>query len=127
MVGLACELREHDSGAHKHRRGKLLWARQGCIRITLESRLCLLPPSRAAWIPPGTLHRARMTNVVDYRSLWFDGALTAQLPTEVRVIDVGPLLGAVIESLALAAFDEDWGRERNLHPSPARVEGWPVA
>jgi len=115
VVGVACELRGHDSGVHMHRRGQLLWARQGCIRITLESRLCLLPPSRAAWIPPGTPHRARMTNVVDYRSLWFDEALSTRLPMDVRVIDVGPLLGAVIEPLALAAFDEDWSRDRNQH------------
>ena len=57
VIGLATSLGDHDSGSHMHQRGQLLFARRGCIRITLADRLCLLPPLRAVWIPPQTLHR----------------------------------------------------------------------
>jgi AraC-like DNA-binding protein len=115
VIGLATSLGDHDSGSHLHQRGQLLYARRGCIRITLADRLCLLPPSRAVWIPPQTAHRAVMQQTVDYRSLWFRPDLSASLPEDVRVIDVRPLLRAVLESIALADFHEDWRGGRHAH------------
>jgi AraC-like DNA-binding protein len=115
VIGLATSLGDHDSGSHLHQRGQLLYARRGCIRITLADRLCLLPPSRAVWIPPHTAHRAVMQQTVDYRSLWFRPDLSTSLPNDVRVIDVRPLLRAVLESIALADFHEDWRHGRHAH------------
>ncbi|AOB33180.1 AraC family transcriptional regulator [Bordetella sp. H567] len=115
VLGLAASLGNHDSGRHAHERGQLLYARQGCIRITLADRLCMLPPSRAAWIPGGTVHRAVMRNIVDYRSLYFRQDVAALLPAEVRVIDVSPLLQAVLEPIALASFDQGWQEGRHAH------------
>jgi hypothetical protein len=88
VVGCASTLADHDSGLHCHGRGQLLFAREGCIRITLDEQLCLLPPTRAAWIPANVRHRAVMRQVVDYRSLWFDATLCLRLPATVSVIDV---------------------------------------
>lgn len=115
VLGLAASLGNHDSGRHSHARGQLLYARQGCIRITLDDRLCMLPPSRAAWIPGGTTHRAVMRNIVDYRSLYFRQDLAALLPADVRIIDVGPLLRAVLEPIAVARFDQTWDHGRHAH------------
>jgi AraC-like DNA-binding protein len=115
VVGIALSVGEHDSGLHSHHRGQLLYARQGCIRITLAGQLCLLPPSRAAWIPPLTTHRAVMQSIVDYRSLYFTAALCAALPADVRVVSVSPLLHAVLEPMATADFDQDWSRGRYAH------------
>ena len=72
VVGIAAELGQHDSGIHQHNKGQLLYAPQGCITLTLEKAICILPPTKAVWIPPGTMHRAQMTNVVAYRSIYFD-------------------------------------------------------
>jgi AraC-like DNA-binding protein len=115
VVGYASSLGDHDSGLHQHARGQLLYARQGCIRITLAQQLCLLPPSRAAWIPPRTPHRAVMRKVVDYRSVWFDAELTRKLPADVRVIEVSSLLEAVLEPMAMAEFDLDWTQSPYEH------------
>jgi AraC-like DNA-binding protein len=115
VVGCAASLGDHDSGLHRHARGQLLYARQGCIRITLDGQLCLLPPSRAAWIPPRTAHRAVMRKVVDYRSIWFDQALSSRLPREVCVIEVSPLLEAVLEPMALAPFGQPWHEPPHCH------------
>ena len=115
VVGIAASLGQHDSGLHQHERGQLLYARKGCIRITLANQVCLLPPSRAAWIPPATAHRAVMKEVVDYRSLYFSAELSKGLGADVCVLSVSPLLEAVLEPMAQASFDQDWSQGRYMH------------
>lgn len=115
VIGIAATLGDHDSGLHRHARGQLLFTRQGCMRITLTQQLCLLPPSRAAWIPPGIIHRAVMKQSVDYRSIYLKPELCAELPPQVCVIEVSPLLRAVLEPIARADFDTDWQQGKFVH------------
>ncbi|MBK5414352.1 AraC family transcriptional regulator [Pseudomonas sp. TH31] len=115
VIGIASTLGDHDSGLHRHLRGQLLFTRQGCTRITLAQQLCLLPPSRAAWIPSGIAHRAVMQQSVDYRSLYLTADVCADLPHQVCVIEVSPLLRAVLEPMALAEFDTDWQQGKFSH------------
>lgn len=115
VIGLASTMANHDSGMHCHQRGQLLYTRQGCIRIDLAQQLCLLPPSRAAWIPAGVSHRAVMQRSVDYRSIYLVGDLCHGLPQQVCVIEVSPLLRALLEPMATAAFDTDWQTGRFAH------------
>lgn len=115
VIGIAATLGDHDSGVHQHQRGQLLFTRQGCTRITLAQHLCLLPPSRAAWIPAGVSHRAVIQQSVDYRSIYLIPALCKTLPHHVRVIEVSPLLRAVLEPIAMSAFDTDWQRGKYVH------------
>jgi AraC-like DNA-binding protein len=115
VIGIAAALGEHDSGLHQHRRGQLLFTREGCLRITLDRQLCLLPPSRAAWIPPQIAHRAVMQHSVDYRSIYLAPALCAELPQTVCVMDVSPLLRAVLETIAHAEFGTDWQQGKFVH------------
>lgn len=115
VIGIAALLGDHDSGLHRHQRGQLLFTQQGCTRITLDNQLCLLPPSRAAWIPCGVPHRAVMHKTVDYRSVYLSPALADQLPKQVRVIEVSALLRAVLEPMAMAPFETDWHAGRHAH------------
>ncbi|WP_166223799.1 AraC family transcriptional regulator [Pseudomonas atagonensis] len=115
VIGIASTLGDHDSGLHRHRRGQLLYTRQGCTRITLAEQLCLLPPSRAAWIPPGVSHRAVMQQSVDYRSLFLLPEWCRELPQQVCVIEVSSLLRAVLEPMAFADFATDWQQGKHAH------------
>ncbi|WP_329953469.1 helix-turn-helix transcriptional regulator [Stenotrophomonas sepilia] len=115
VLGIASSLADHDSGWHQHARAQLLYTRQGCTRLTFGDRISLLPPSRAAWIPGGLRHRAQMRQAVDYRSLYFDATLSAQLPQQPAIIGVGPLLQALLEPIAQAPFDHDWQLPRAHH------------
>ena len=115
VIGIASTLGQHDSGLHHHQRGQLLFTRRGCARITLAQQLCLLPPSRAAWIPPLIPHRAVMQQSVDYRSIYLTASLCKDLPSHVCIIEVSPLLRAVLEPITDAAFDSDWTQGRNAH------------
>ncbi|MDX9673860.1 MULTISPECIES: AraC family transcriptional regulator [unclassified Pseudomonas] len=115
VIGIASTLGDHDSGLHCHQRGQLLYTRQGCTRITLAQQLCLLPPSRAAWIPGGVSHRAVMQQSVDYRSIWLLPELCRELPQQVCVIEVSPLLRAVLEPMAQADFASNWQHGKLFH------------
>lgn len=100
VVGIAAAVGQHDSGMHRHNKGQLLYAPQGCITFALQDMICVLPPNKAVWIPPGTVHRAIMTNVVEYRSLYFDGEVFCG-PSHIVVIEVNELLRALINTMAL--------------------------
>lgn len=115
LLGICSALGEHDSGRHRHDRGQLLFTRQGCVRIDTPGRLCLLPPTQAAWIPAGLEHRARMRETVDYRSLYFTAALCEGLPTQVTIFSVNPLLRELVERIALAPFTTAWDQGAAAH------------
>ena len=115
VIGICSALGDHDSGNHWHVRGQVLFTRQGCVRIDSPGLLCLLPPSRAAWIPGGLAHRARMRETVDYRSVYLDATAAKGLPEQVTILDVNPLLRELLERIAQAPFDSDWRHGANHH------------
>ncbi|WP_322852451.1 AraC family transcriptional regulator [Vibrio harveyi] len=100
IVGIAADVGQHDSGMHEHKKGQLLYAPQGCMTFALDNSICILPPTKAVWIPPHTSHRAVMTNVVAYRSLYFDCSKYT-CPDEIVMIEVNDLLKALIDKMAL--------------------------
>ncbi|AWK43670.1 MULTISPECIES: helix-turn-helix domain-containing protein [Photorhabdus] len=116
VVGIAAELGQHDSGFHQHEMGQLLFTQQGCINITLADHLCILPPTRVAWIPPRIIHRAEIKGSVGYRSIYLDVNRIGYLAEHVEVLEVTPLLREVLERIALAPFNTDWlqGSAANL-------------
>lgn len=105
VVGIAADVGKHDSGMHQHQKGQLLFAPQGCMRFALENAICMLPPTKAVWIPPQIPHRAMMTNVVAYRSLYFDCTVFT-CPNSITVIEVDALLKALIDKMALWEWDK---------------------
>ncbi|WP_429066692.1 AraC family transcriptional regulator [Aeromonas bestiarum] len=104
VIGIASALGWHDSGLHQHQRHQLLFAQAGCMSIELANQVCLLPPSRAAWLPAGTPHRVLMRGVVAYRSLYFRPQ--PELPASVQVMAVNPLLREIIERMALWPWEK---------------------
>lgn len=105
VVGIAADIGKHDSGMHQHKKGQLLYATQGCMSFALDNSICILPPTKAVWIPPYTQHRAVMTNVVAYRSLYFDCSVF-ECPSNMTTIEVNPLLKSLIDKMALWAWDK---------------------
>lgn len=105
VIGIAADVGKHDSGMHQHQKGQLLFAPQGCMKFALEHAICMLPPTKAVWIPPEIQHRAVMTNVVAYRSLYFD-CTASQCPRDIEVIDVNAVLKALIDKMALWPWDK---------------------
>lgn len=106
VIGLAVDVGDHDSGEHIHNKDQLLFSHHGCMVITLEGIKCVLPPMRAAWIPAGVLHNAQMSNVIHYRSLYFDQSLRSQLSREMKIIDINPLMAVLLERMSMWPFDK---------------------
>jgi len=117
VVGIQAEMGDHDSGRHRHGMGQLLFTRQGCVRIELSDNpcLCLLPPTRAAWIPAGMQHRAVMRRAVDYRSIYLSPQVYPRLPQTTRIIHVNALLRELLESISGAPCETDWTQGRFAH------------
>jgi AraC-like DNA-binding protein len=113
VIGIAADMGVHDSGLHGHGRHQLLFAAAGCMSIELEHTLCLLPPSRAAWIPAGMMHRVQSRGVVAYRSLYFERDLPFAAPG-LQVVEVNPLLREVIERMAFWPWDMAAERQASL-------------
>jgi AraC-like DNA-binding protein len=117
VVGMAGDIHDHDSTAHSHHMGQLMFVAHGCIRLAIGEAdwFCMLPPTRATWIPTEVKHRARMGRPVGYRSIWFDPASFPGLPDRVRVITVSPLLSAALERMAFAPLDTPWQEGKWSH------------
>ncbi|USH05175.1 helix-turn-helix transcriptional regulator [Grimontia kaedaensis] len=143
IIGVAAQIGRHDSGMHKHNKHQLLFASSGCMSINLNGLWCVLPPSRAAWIPAGTIHCAVMRNVVSYRSLYFDAQVSQHLPKEIKIIAVNGLLRELIERMAywewempekdqraiFSLFCQEFGSAQEEHfalklPSDRRLKIW---
>ncbi len=116
VVGIAAEMGKHDSGFHSHDRGQLLFTQSGCMRITLASRVSVLPPMRIAWIPPKLEHRVEMYASVGYRSVYIADKFHHRFPTESEILTISPLLREILERIAIADFDTEWevGHYANL-------------
>ena len=114
-LGIAAQLAQHDSGLHQHPWGQILYTRSGCISVTLDQQLCLLPPGRLIWIPALLPHQARMSEQVEYRSVYLDPEHYPGLSEQVQILAANDLLTAVLDRIAKADLDEDWDRPPGLH------------
>ncbi|MDX7989971.1 AraC family transcriptional regulator [Xenorhabdus littoralis] len=115
VVGIAAEMGQHDSGIHQHNMGQLLFTQRGCIKITLADQISILPPTRVAWIPPKTRHRAEMRGSVGYRSVYLNVLETELISERSEVLETTPLLQALLERIAISSFDSDWYQGRGAH------------
>ncbi|MBD2812385.1 helix-turn-helix transcriptional regulator [Xenorhabdus sp. Vera] len=115
VIGIAAEMGQHDSGFHQHNMGQLLFTQRGCIKITLENQISILPPTRVAWIPPKTRHRAEMRSSVGYRSIYLNVSETELISAQSEVLEATPLLQALLERIAISSFDSDWHHGRRAH------------
>ena len=87
---------------HRHRRGQLLHAVSGIMRIETAYAAWLVPPARALWMPPNAVHRVTMRSHVEMRTLYIDAGAATALPARPTLVEVGGLL----RELILAALEE---------------------
>ncbi|MFI9386537.1 AraC family transcriptional regulator [Kutzneria sp. NPDC052558] len=81
---------------HVHPDHQFAWAAQGMLTVQIGDATWVLPPSRALWIPAGTVHRTGAASTSSMHSVYFGGRHWAD-PT---VVAVGPLLAELIHYLA---------------------------
>ncbi|NMK46799.1 helix-turn-helix transcriptional regulator [Achromobacter sp. Bel] len=115
IVGLAIDTRAHASDWHAHRRTQLLYQAEGGVTLFLSDRVGQLAPLQAAWLPAGCTHRTAMHGKFAYRSLYFDVQAYPGLPAEPLILDVNPLLRALILRVT------DWSADAVLSLAQTRI------
>ena len=96
---------------HSHWREQLLYPSRGVVTVNTRHGSWVVPPERGIWIPANVVHSARMSGQVSMRSVYVHprSARAARLPKSCCVVEVSPLLRALLE----AAVDLPLGYKEN--------------
>lgn len=97
-----------ETPAHSHPRAQLVYAGSGVMRVETEAGCWVVPPVRGVWIPANTVHRVIMLGPVDMRTLYIRPDAAPDLPEGCCLLEVSPLLRALI----LALLDEPLAYDR---------------
>lgn len=92
----------HHITPHSHRHAQLLYATSGVMRVTTADGAWVVPPLRAVWLPAGVEHEVIVRGALTMRSVLVIASAATDMPATARVIEVPPLLRALI----LAAVDD---------------------
>ena len=114
---------------HRHRRAQLVYASSGVMTVTTRSAAYVVPPQRAVWMPGGVEHRIEARNAVAMRTLYVEPGAAAELPTEVRVLQVTPLLRELIVTAVTAGpgYEPDSPQSRVMSVILDQIPAQPVA
>lgn len=81
---------------HTHDWHQLVYATEGVMRVDTPSASWVVPPDRAVWIPAGFEHSIQMTGTVRMQTLYLRPDLIGGLRQSCSVIQVSPLLRALV-------------------------------
>ncbi len=87
---------------HVHRRGQLIHALSGIMRVGTADAAFIVGPARALWLPPQLPHNVVMRGQVEMRTVYIDPDACKTLPQHPTLIEIGGLL----RELILAALEE---------------------
>jgi len=90
---------------HSHRRAQLVYASQGVMAVNTRSASYVIPPQRAVWMPGGVEHRIEARIDVKMRTLYIARSETANLPLDVCVLQIAPLLRELIVEAVSSGID----------------------
>lgn len=97
-----------ETPVHSHPRCQLIYAGSGVMRVETEAGCWVVPPVRGVWIPANTAHRVIMLGSVEMRTLYIRPDAAPGLPDACCLLEVSPLLRALI----LALLDEPVAYDR---------------
>ena len=94
---LAPVTRRYSAGhlvpAHAHAWPQLLYASSGVMRVETSTGSWIVPPQRAVWLPPNSVHETRMLTDVHLASLYLR---TEKWSFDCEVMEISPLLRELI-------------------------------
>ncbi len=98
----------HHIPLHMHRRGQLLYATSGIMRVETAEAAWIVPPVRALWLPPQWPHSVTMRSHVEMRNLYIAQAHCDGLPKQPVLVEISGLLRELILALLEepVAYDE---------------------
>jgi AraC-like DNA-binding protein len=87
---------------HIHKRGQLIHAITGTMRIETADAAWIVPPALALWMPPACPHGLGIRGKLEMRTVYIDAASCENLPKNPMLVEIGGLL----RELILAALEE---------------------
>ena len=84
---------------HIHRRGQLLHAVTGIMRVETAQAAWIVPPARALWLPPQKPHSVSIRGALDMRTVYIDAAACEPLPQQPVLVEISGLLRELILAL----------------------------
>ncbi len=97
----------HHIPLHMHRRGQLLYAVSGIMRVETEAAAWIVPPARGLWLPPHWPHSVTMRSHVEMRTVYITPAACAPLPQQPLLAEISGLLRELILTLLEEPVDYD--------------------
>lgn len=103
---------------HAHEEAQLIYVTRGVLRILTSAGIWTLAPFQGIWLPPAASHELHAIGEVAVRTAYIAVAADPALPawSACRVLQIGPLLDALLATLAACAEDGDTGRARLALP-----------
>ena len=93
---------------HMHRRGQLLHAVSGIMRVETTQAAWIVPPARALWLPPELPHSVAMrSHRIEMRTIYIDPARCEALPVHPFLVEISGLLRELILALLEEPADYD--------------------
>ena len=84
---------------HSHRRDQFVYAVNGTMRVHTGAEAWIVPPDRAVYLPAGVEHAIDIRGDVEMRTVYLTQSAAPDLPTQPIVVEVRPLLRALILAL----------------------------
>lgn len=84
---------------HMHRRGQLLHAVSGIMRVETAEAAWIVPPARALWLPPQWPHSVAMRGHVEMRTIYIAPPACERLPQQPVMVEISGLLRELILAL----------------------------
>jgi len=88
----------HRIPAHAHDWHQLVHARSGVMRVMVEDRVWLVPPTRAIWAPAGVVHQFVVRGEVTFRTLYVSPDTV--VAKGLTGLEVSPLLTELVDHIA---------------------------
>jgi AraC-like DNA-binding protein len=87
---------------HLHKRGQLIHAIHGTMKVSSAETAWIVPPALALWMPPALPHGMVMRGQLAMRTIYIDAAACRTLPQAPMLVEIGGLM----RELILAALEE---------------------
>jgi AraC-like DNA-binding protein len=115
VVGFAARYRAGQVvPEHRHRRGHLIYASEGILRVEASTGHWLVPPTAAVWLRPEVLHRLITPVAVEAQGIYIREDAAVDLPSEDCVLHMSPLLRELVSAVTQLADQRTPSRRATL-------------
>jgi AraC-like DNA-binding protein len=92
---------------HSHDWAQVLYAVAGVMWVEVGREALVVPPQRAVWLPPNTVHSIRMMSAVQMRNLYLRETDVQHLSKQPDVFEINGLLRELITTIAEREIERD--------------------